>query len=117
MLMPVLLSSLCSRLLTNRLFTLEHMNVQAEKRQQALDEAASLQAAAVTAAVAESVVGSPRASGRVSGSATPSLPHTPTASTGGMTPRDVKVNRMRITAKLAMLTLCPASAGTCYVAC
>ena len=96
MLMPVLLSSLCSRLLTNRLFTLEHMNVQAEKRQQALDEAASLQAAAVTAAVAESVVGSPRASGRVSGSATPSLPHTPTASTGGMTPRDVKVNRMRI---------------------
>ena len=62
--------------------------MQGEKRQQALDEAASLQAAAVTAAVAESVVGSPRACG----SATPSLPQTPTASTGGVTPRDARVS-------------------------
>ena len=66
--------------------------LQTEKRQQALDAAASLQAAAVTAAVAGSVVGSPRASG----SATPSLPHTPTASTGGVTPRDAKVGRLSI---------------------
>ena len=65
--------------------------MQAEKRQQAVDETeqrAAAEAAAVTAAVAESVVGSPRAP---SGSATPLLPHTPTASAGGLTPRNARV--------------------------
>lgn len=59
--------------------------MQAEKRQQAADAAAAL----VTASVAESVVGSPLASGNAS--ATASMPHTPTASTGGVTPRELRV--------------------------
>lgn len=77
--------------------------VQAEKKQQAAEQAA----AAVTAAVAESVVGSPRPSG----SATPSLPHTPTASTGGLTPRDIRVS----TSDYAERTLI-CSGGTVFAA-